>query len=108
MVEDAYEFLNGFPEDDLVDWGVLEHSSGPARGEQYLLRGKTLGELLVLMAEHRKNRLEHGDWWLSQDGNFNNPSAPAGQSGGHFAELSRPGYVFWRQNNLINPYFRVL
>ena len=36
------EFLEEYGEEYLIERGVLEYSSGPIRGERYLLTGKTL------------------------------------------------------------------
>lgn len=99
------EFLDGFGEEYLVERGVLEHSSGPIRGERNLLTGKTLSGLINFMREKGIDRLVEGKWWLSQDGQFNNPNAPIGQRGGHYTRLKRPGFVFDEQNININPHF---
>jgi len=99
------EFLGAYGEEYLVERGVLEHSSGPIRGERYLLTGKTLSGVISFMREKGIDRLVEGKWWLDQNGHFNNANAPMGQRDGHYSRLERPGFVFDYQNININPHF---
>ena len=85
---------------------VLEHTPKGKLQEHWLLRKNNLGPLLELMREQGIEKLEHGEWWLTVDGHFSNPKAPAGSRSGDIRELKQPGTVFAGQNKFINPYFR--
>lgn len=107
MEAEIWTFLQGISVEELEDRNVLQRH----RTMTHLLRRDSVGPLLRLMQHRGVSKLYYRDangrevWFLYDDGTFHNNTAGPVQSG-NVSELEQPGQLFWRKNNLINPYFQ--
>lgn len=101
METEIWGFLSGISVEELVDRNVLQRH----RTMSYILRKGSVGPLLRLMQHRGVSRLYHEcGWFLCDDGTFaNNTAGPV--TSGNVEDLEQPGRLFWRKNNIINPYF---
>ena len=106
MEVDVTEFLKEIGREELVARGVLKPI-----GEQYQLRGTSIGPLQDLMRERGVTRLvaaPNRDWFLGVDGEFSNSLAWT-QEGieikrGNVSQLQEKGNAFKNQKHHINPF----
>ncbi len=99
MKVDIGEFLERFSADELAEKGIL-------RGETRLLNNRSVSPLLKLMSDHGITRVEAADrsWFLSSDGEFQNPLSEEAKSG-LISDFANPGSVFNLQNVSINSHY---
>jgi|GEM_PF-1434080 hypothetical protein len=102
MPEDIRSFLKRFTPEELADRGVLSTDSRYG----YLLRGKNLESLILLMVEQDVFQIEatERNWFLTTGHDFEN-SLSGEQTSGNTSGLSSLGSVFNLQNRHINPFF---
>ena len=101
MEAEIRTFLRGISIEELEDRNVLQNH----RTMTYLLRRDSVGPLLRLMHHRGISKLYHDcGWFLCDDGTFHNNTAGPVKSG-NVSELEQPGRLFWRKNEVINPYF---
>ena len=93
------EFLNSFSLEELTSEGIL-------RGETRLLTNRSLRPLLDLMVTHEVTQIHapEGDWFLSSQGEFQNPHSTEAKTGNVYS-LTKPGNVFNLQNINLNPFY---
>lgn len=102
MPEDVRTFLKRFTPEELTDRGVL--STDARYG--YLLQGKNVASLILMMGEHDITRLEASDWnwYLTTEYDFGNPLGA--QKGGDAKDPANRNSIFNEQNRHINPHYR--
>ena len=103
MEVNVRDFLKKFTVKDLVSRGVLQ----PDRRFEYLLRAQSVEPLRHLMREHNVTRLvaEERNWFIKDNGDFNNPGSEEIRSG-NVSQLKNRGMVFNNYNPFINPFFK--
>jgi len=93
------EFLTRFSVDELTSEGILREGS-------LFLSNLSVEPLINWMNTHEVTRLyaTEGDWFLTSEGEFQNPYSTEAKSG-KVEKLNTLGNVFFRQNPTLNPYY---
>ncbi len=96
---DVRKFLSQFSVDELTQRGVLH-------GSTRLIRNASVFPLIDLMTEHEVTCLQAVErgWFLTSDGEFNNPRSTEAKTG-KLQDLGNRGKVFDYQNTSINPHY---
>ena len=92
------EFLNRFSVEELTSKGILRAGNH--------LTNRSVDPLISLMTAHDVTRLcsPEGDWFLTSQGEFQNPHSTEAKSGS-IGSLNKYGNVFYLQNPKLNPFY---